>query len=496
MKNLKLKTASKTAPLAGQCEAILRSLEEGEQRLPQPSEAIHRVKQLNRDKEMLNRLKKQAENAASECKAAGNKTDEADYRKVAAKCVALVRRIDSLLQSAKAAERAQRRERAKRACTQYRGILGDYADAVLESKAFYETEWELPGGPDPKNAVRAKIRKIARELEIIHRSGGKHTAALMERYLQSFSQDGLKQYRSRLEQIDRLGCPAIPEDDDHIIGYKVLRMEGTRTQFARLYALMGMAGMTCSEEEDGMPGGMPELLVPDFDSFVCFDLESSGSLGSMRGDGPAEIIEIGAVRVERGEIVDHFSTLVNPGRRIVPRVVKLTGITDAMLKGKPSVEQAVRAFADFAKDSILVGHNIRSCDIPMIVQAGQKAGVAFENAYFDTYLFAEANKEGRDWSGLGLESLANHFGIKMDAAHRAWCDAEANAALYLKMREMDGVIHPVHFTVPKPKKEAPKETDEPQKKRSRRRRPRRRKKTLSDGSAAASAVRSDTGSGS
>ena len=110
-------------------------------------------------------------------------------------------------------------------------------------------------------------------------------------------------------------------------------------------------------------------------------------------------------------------------------------------------------------------------------------------------MFAEANKEGRDWSGLGLESLANHFGIEMDAAHRAWCDAEANAALYLKMREMDGVIHPVHFTVPKPKKEAPKETDEPQKKRSRRRRPRRRKKTLSDGSAA-SAVRSDTGSGS
>lgn len=466
-------------PLSVNFEQIVQSLQEGVERLPKPNEAINRVKQLNRDREMLFRLKKQADRCAGECRSARDKAGETGYRKVSSTCDTVIRKVDSLLYAAKETERRIRRDKAKRAIQTYGRYLGDFQEMVLESPAFYETEWEEPGSRDPKSAIKEKCRRVARQLEIICRAGGRNTPALIERYLHDFSDEGLAAYRAKLEAIAAKHAPPVLEDEDKITGYKVIRAEGTAEQFARLYALMGMARMRCTEEVDGMPGKMKERLLPDFDSFVCFDLESSGTMGTNHGDLPAEIIEIGAVRVRNGQITDRFSTLVNPGRRIVPHVAKLTGITDDMVRGKPTVGQAIRAFAAFAGDDILIGHNIRSCDIPMIVAAGKREGIAFENDYFDTYLFAEANKEGREWPGLGLETLSGFYGIEMSDAHRAWCDAEANAQLYLAMQKLDGVIRPCQIPRTEHKEKTPKaasDSAEKKKPRRRRRRPSAKKR--------------------
>ena len=62
-------------------------------------------------------------------------------------------------------------------------------------------------------------------------------------------------------------------------------------------------------------------------------------------------------------------------------------------------------------DSVFVGHNIKNCDIPYITRAAKRAGIAFENSYFDTY------REQPD-------------------AHRAWCDAEANVGVFFKLKEL------------------------------------------------------------
>src|SRR5205814_423839 len=87
-------------------------------------------------------------------------------------------------------------------------------------------------------------------------------------------------------------------------------------------------------------------------SFVAVDLETTG-------DGPAAsgIIEIGAVRVEGGRLGESFVTLVDPGRAIHPFVVRLTGITDAMVAGAPTIEEALPRFLAFARDGVLVAHN-------------------------------------------------------------------------------------------------------------------------------------------
>ena len=182
------------------------------------------------------------------------------------------------------------------------------------------------------------------------------------------------------------------------------------------------------------PQPMPERTVPDFNSFVCFDLETSGTYGAANGDAPAEITEIGAVRVVNGEITETFSQLVNPGRKILPRIVRITHITDEMVADQPGPEEAIRRFAEFAGDSVLVGHNIKQSDLHYIDTAARRAGIRLENAFFDTCRFARTLRDAQGWKSLKLEYLSEAFGIAQPDAHRAWCDAQANALLYEKLR--------------------------------------------------------------
>lgn len=154
---------------------------------------------------------------------------------------------------------------------------------------------------------------------------------------------------------------------------------------------------------------MPELTRPDFDSFVCFNLETSGTFGAANGDAPAEITEIGAVRVVKGEITETSSQLVNPGRKIVPRIARITYITDEMVADQPGEEEAVRRFADFVGNNILVGHN-RQSDLHYINAAARRAGVWLENPFFDTYHFARTLKEAQGWENVKLEYLSEVLG--------------------------------------------------------------------------------------
>ena len=114
-----------------------------------------------------------------------------------------------------------------------------------------------------------------------------------------------------------------------------------------------------------MPKEFEEIKTPDMDSFAAFDIETSGSEGAARGGIPSDITEIGAVKVINGQIIETFSELCNP-EAILPRIERLTGITDEMVADKPSVNEVIRQFKDFCGDLPLVGHNIRSMDLRTI----------------------------------------------------------------------------------------------------------------------------------
>lgn len=314
--------------------------------------------------------------------------------------------------------------------------LGALAGQVLNSPAFFEAKWlnKTTSAKTWQAAVDEKINRTAWDLNSIQTAAGPHAGAVTAKYLETLSTVGLAAYQNQLAAVS--GPGTAPVSTDLRQGSLTLRLSGGTEALTQALETLSMPGVECEVLEDGRPQPMPELTEPDFDSFVCFDLETSGTFGAANGDVPAEITEIGAVRVVKGEITETFSQLVNPGRKIVPRIARITHITDEMVAGQPGPEEAVRLFADFAGDSVLVGHNIRQSDLHYIDAAARRAGVRLENPFFDTYRFARTLKEAQGWENVKLEYLSQVFGISQPDAHRAWCDAQANALLYGRLREL------------------------------------------------------------
>lgn len=181
-----------------------------------------------------------------------------------------------------------------------------------------------------------------------------------------------------------------------------------------------------------------ERLTADFDSFVAFDLETTGTA---RYD---DIIEIGAVKVINGEVTEDvafcFQTFVKPmEKKITPEVAALTGITAQDVQSAPTIKEALASFLDFAGDSILLGFNCMAFDSRFLTRAGRYAHIIIDNEYFDVMRYAELKKTalGLPDGKPSLASLAAHFGIENPQAHRALADALTTARVFLKLREND-----------------------------------------------------------
>lgn len=104
------------------------------------------------------------------------------------------------------------------------------------------------------------------------------------------------------------------------------------------------------------------------------DLETTG-LSPFKGD---RVIEIGALAIERGEVLRTFHTLVNVRKKIPWRASKVHGITDDMLIGQPSPENVYPAFFEFISDSLLVAHNARF-DLSFLRYEFGRFGMSFAN---------------------------------------------------------------------------------------------------------------------
>ena len=153
--------------------------------------------------------------------------------------------------------------------------------------------------------------------------------------------------------------------------------------------------------------------------FVVVDVETTG-----RDPKMADLIEIGAVRVRDGEIVDRFSTFVNPGRPIFG--AQMHGITDAEVAGAPAPRDAALRFMEFAGTASLVGHNV-GFDLGFIEQALGEPGKFAEASYFDTLAIARDGYP--DLESYKLGDVARFFGLTVETAHRGLADAETTAAV-------------------------------------------------------------------
>ena len=164
------------------------------------------------------------------------------------------------------------------------------------------------------------------------------------------------------------------------------------------------------------------------DTYVVFDLETTGF--SAKSD---KIIEIGAVKVTNGKIVDRFSTFVNPERPIPFRIEKLTSINDNMVIDQPTIDEILPKFMEFCKGAIMVAHNA-DFDMSFIAHNCKEMGLECDFTIVDTVAMARYLVVG-----LGkykLNNVAKALGIALDHHHRAVDDAECTALIFLKLCKM------------------------------------------------------------
>ncbi|MBR0236246.1 MAG: PolC-type DNA polymerase III [Clostridia bacterium] len=163
------------------------------------------------------------------------------------------------------------------------------------------------------------------------------------------------------------------------------------------------------------------------DEFVVFDIETTG-LSALY----CKITEIGAVRVKNDEVLEVFSTFVDPEVHIPEQITELTGITDEMVAGAPKTEEAVRAFLEFAGGRMLVAHNAQF-DTSFIRKAASDYGLDFSNDFLDTVSISRFVNP--DLKKHKLDVVAEYYNLGDFGHHRAYNDAEMTAKIFYRMIE-------------------------------------------------------------
>ena len=164
------------------------------------------------------------------------------------------------------------------------------------------------------------------------------------------------------------------------------------------------------------------------EKYVVFDIETTGFSPVTN-----RIIEIGAVKVENGEITERFSTFVNPQVPIPFHIEKLTSINDSMVMDADPIEVVLPRFLEFVGDAILVAHNA-NFDVSFIKENAKRQGIPVDFTYVDTVGIARALLTGQ--SKYTLDAVAKTLGISLENHHRAVDDAECTAEIFVKFIEM------------------------------------------------------------
>ncbi|PFO05885.1 PolC-type DNA polymerase III [Bacillus sp. AFS076308] len=186
-------------------------------------------------------------------------------------------------------------------------------------------------------------------------------------------------------------------------------------------------GVEVNLVDDGVPiayNDAHRLLSED--TFVVFDVETTG-LSAVYDT----IIELAAVKVKDGEIIDRFESFANPHHRLSATTINLTGITDDMVQNAPDVGEVIQRFHDWVGDAVLVAHNA-SFDMGFLNVGYKNIGLdKAKNPVIDTlelgrFLYPEMKNHR-------LNTLTKKFDIELTQHHRAIYDAEATGYLLLKM---------------------------------------------------------------
>ena len=164
------------------------------------------------------------------------------------------------------------------------------------------------------------------------------------------------------------------------------------------------------------------------DEFVVTDIETT-ALSPEKG---GMIIEIGAVKVKGTEIVDTFSSLINPERKIYSKTIEITGITNEMLQGQPVYGQVLPEFYRFLGNAIFVAHNSEFDWDRYLMYFLPKVGIFPTNKVIDTLALSRLYFPNNEKHTLDV--MCEMFHIPLKNHHRALDDAMATARLLIEYK--------------------------------------------------------------
>ena len=206
---------------------------------------------------------------------------------------------------------------------------------------------------------------------------------------------------------DHAGAQAFP--DAHAAGKK--------------HGVKILYGIEANIVDDGVPVAYnPSRRELAEDTYVVFDVETTG-LSAVYD----KIIELAAVKMYKGNVIDTFEAFINPGVPLSQLIINLTGITDNMLKDAPSEAAVIPKFKEFCEDTILVAHNA-SFDMGFINKAYEHVGLPeAHNPVIDTLELSRFLHP--QLKSHRLNTLAKRYNVSLEQHHRAVFDAETTGHL-------------------------------------------------------------------
>lgn len=233
--------------------------------------------------------------------------------------------------------------------------------------------------------------------------------------------DGVTSISKYVEQAAKWGHSAIAVTDHAVLqAFPEAYSAGKKHDVKIIY------GVEANLVDDGVPMVYKAQHRPlSEDTYVVFDVETTG-LSAVYNT----IIELAAVKMHQGEVIDSFETFVNPHEPISEQISELTGITDEMVESAPNLEGVLEDFYEFIKDHTLVAHNA-SFDMGFLQMGYKKLGIVVLNPVLDTLELGRFLYPGL--KNHRLNTLCKKFDIPLLNHHRAVDDAKATSYLLWKM---------------------------------------------------------------
>ena len=242
--------------------------------------------------------------------------------------------------------------------------------------------------------------------------------------------DGVDDVKDVLKTADRWGWSALAITD-HGSVQAFPTANHTELKNKDFKIIYGMEAYMVDDMKNAVDcAGEPDPSIPHMldDTYCVFDIETTGF-------SPVHnrIIEIGAVIVQDGKIVDSFDEFVNPECPIPYRITKLTTITDNMVKDADTIDKVLPRFLEFSRGAAMVGHNV-TFDISFIAENAKRLNIPFDRVYADTLMLSRSMlpRLGR----FTLDRVAKELGVVLTQHHRAVDDATATGGIWVKLCEL------------------------------------------------------------